>query len=159
MWISPLFSSLPLCLSLCPPSRWHALFIYLCDTVFFVWPSRSRVQFENYDCLRNSAKASWIWSTKVMNAEQQHHERQPDMRHVLFEGLFGCNSKQLTEMDHFRLEVLSKLVSLAVSIKGVSILECAAIWIYNQVCVHQIDSLHISHNASGVEANIRLLVT
>ena len=75
---------------------------------------------------------------KSDDAEQQQHERQPDMRHVLFEGLFGCNSKQLTEMDHFRLEVLSKLVSLAVSIKGVSILECAAIWIYNQVCVHQI---------------------
>ncbi|XP_072040330.1 integrator complex subunit 15-like [Amphiura filiformis] len=69
---------------------------------------------------------------KEEDSEQSHHDRNQDMRHVLFEGLFGCNPKQLNKVDEYRLEVLGKLVSLAISIKSVSVLECAAIWIYNQ---------------------------
>ena len=63
-----------------------------------------------------------------------HHDSSHDFRYTMFEVLFGCNSKQPpSKGDEYRLEMLSKLVSLSVSFKAVSVLECAAIWIYNQV--------------------------
>ena len=54
------------------------------------------------------------------------------VRHLIFSALFGLQGNQV---DDSRMAMLSKLVSMAIAVGRVPILECAATWLQVCLCV------------------------
>nr|XP_054762885.1 integrator complex subunit 15-like [Lytechinus pictus] len=54
--------------------------------------------------------------------------------HNIFDGLFGNSGHPLKDVDEQRRLAMMRLVSMAISIGCKVVLDCAAVWMYNQDC-------------------------
>ncbi|XP_030840681.1 uncharacterized protein C7orf26 homolog [Strongylocentrotus purpuratus] len=65
--------------------------------------------------------------------------------HNIFDGLFGNSGHPLKEVDEQRRLAMTRLVSMAISIGCKAVLDCVAVWMYNQDCsshsINLVDSI------------------
>ncbi|XP_038065254.1 uncharacterized protein C7orf26-like [Patiria miniata] len=92
------------------------------------------VFYRNSGTSRVQQKLTAIQELRLLEELCNHFQLNQDLitRHNVFDAFFGCKPGPISAADEHRTGALSKLVSMAIAVNCIPVLDCAAVLLHNQ---------------------------
>ncbi|XP_022095461.1 uncharacterized protein C7orf26-like [Acanthaster planci] len=92
------------------------------------------VFYRNSGTSRVQQKLTAIQELRLLEELCNHFQLNQDLitRHNVFDAFFGCKPGPIATVDEHRTGALSKLVSMAIAVNCIPVLDCAAVLLHNQ---------------------------